>query len=86
MCSLLSKTMPTSQREDQGMTTIHLSGLPSFWSDMILSETFAQFGTVLSATIVTDLFGHSLGFGLVQLAEGDGPDENTIDGSAKGSK
>ncbi|MEP6959955.1 MAG: RNA-binding protein [Nitrospirota bacterium] len=49
--------------------TLHLSGLPSFWSDTTLHKTFAQFGTVVSATIVRDPFGHSLGLGLVQLCQ-----------------
>ncbi len=53
--------------------TIHLSGLPSFWSETNLRQTFAKFGTVVSATIVRDLFGHSLGLGLVQLFQVDGP-------------
>jgi hypothetical protein len=53
--------------------TIRLSGLPSFWSDTNLRQTFAKFGTVVSATIVRDLFGHSLGFGVVQLFQVDGP-------------
>ena len=54
------------------MITIHLSGLPSFWSETTLHKTFAQFGTVVSATIVRDPFGHSLGLGLVQLFQMDG--------------
>ena len=48
-------------------STIYLSGLPSFWSDMNLRQTFAQFGTVVSASIVRDLFGHSLGLGVVHM-------------------
>jgi RNA recognition motif. (a.k.a. RRM, RBD, or RNP domain) len=54
-------------------STIYLSGLPSFWSDTNLRQTLAQFGTVVSATIVKDLFGHSLGLGVVQLSRGTGP-------------
>jgi hypothetical protein len=57
--------------------TIRLSGLPSFWSETHLRQTFAKFGTVVSATIVRDLFGHSLGLGLVQLFQVDGPVDRT---------
>ena len=48
-------------------STIHLSGLPSFWTDTNLRQTFAQFGTVVSAGIIRDPFGHSLAFGVVHL-------------------
>jgi len=53
-------------------STIRLNGLPSFWSETNLRQTFAQFGTVASASIVRDLFGHSLGLGVVQLSRGTG--------------
>lgn len=46
---------------------IHLSGLPSFWTDTNLRQTFAQFGTVVRASIVRDPFGHSLGLGVVHM-------------------
>ncbi len=48
-------------------TKIHLSGLPSFWTDTNLRQTLAPFGTVVSAQIVRDLFGHSLDLGVVHL-------------------
>jgi len=48
-------------------TKIHLSGLPSFWTDTNLHQTLAPFGTVVSAQIVRDLFGHSLGLAVVHL-------------------
>lgn len=58
--------MPSSHRKGQGMTsTIHLSGLPSFWNDTNLRQTLAPFGTILSAEIIRDPFGHSLGLGVV---------------------
>lgn len=46
-------------------STIHLSGLPSFWNDTNLRQTLAPFGTILSAEIIRDPFGHSLGLGVV---------------------
>ena len=48
-------------------TKIHLSGLPSFWTDTNLRDTLVPFGTVVSAQIVRDPFGHSLGLGVVHL-------------------
>lgn len=48
-------------------TKIHLSGLPSFWTDTNLRQTLAPFGTIVSAQIVRDPFGHSLGLGVVHL-------------------
>lgn len=49
------------------MRIIRLSGLPSFWTDTNLRQTFAQFGQVVSATIVRDPFGHPLGLGIVHM-------------------
>jgi hypothetical protein len=48
-------------------STIHLSGLPSFWTGTNFRQTFAQFRTVVAASIVRDPFGHSLGLGAVHL-------------------
>ena len=47
--------------------TIRLSGLPSFWTDTNLRQTFAQFGSVVSVSLVRDPFGHSLGLGVVHM-------------------
>jgi hypothetical protein len=48
-------------------STIHLRGLPSFWNDTNLRQTLAPFGTILSAKIIRDAFGHSLGLGVVRM-------------------
>jgi hypothetical protein len=48
-------------------STIHLSGVPSFWNDTNLRQTLAPFGTILSAEIVRDLFGHSLCMAVVRM-------------------
>jgi len=48
-------------------SAIRLSGLPSFWTDTNLRQMLAQFGTVVSAAIVREPFGHSLGLGIASM-------------------
>lgn len=48
-------------------STIYFSGLPSFWNDTNLCQMLAPFGTVLSAEILRDPFGHCLGLGIARM-------------------
>lgn len=48
---------------------LFVGGLPWATTDARLSELFAQVGTVVSATIITDKFsGKSKGFGFVEMS------------------
>jgi hypothetical protein len=49
---------------------LYVGNLPFSTTDQILADTFAQFGTVESARIITDRdSGRSKGFGFVEMAE-----------------
>lgn len=49
--------------------TLFVAGLDFSINDSALSELFAQFGTVVSAKVITDKFtGKSRGFGFVDMA------------------
>jgi RNA recognition motif-containing protein len=49
-------------------STIHINGLPSTFSNAQLRQIFVQFGTVESAQVLRDAYGHSLGLGIVQMS------------------
>ena len=52
--------------------TIFVGNLPWKVADADLQEKFAQFGTVISARVVTDKFsGRSRGFGFVDMEDAD---------------
>jgi RNA recognition motif-containing protein len=49
-------------------TKLRVDGLPHSFSTQQLKELFAPFGTVLSAWVITDSTGQSLGMGEVELS------------------
>jgi RNA recognition motif-containing protein len=54
------------------MKSIYVGNLPWSATDADLQAKFAEFGTVLSARIVTDKFsGRSRGFGFVDMEDAD---------------
>lgn len=51
------------------VTKLHIGNLPYSATDQVLSETFAQCGTVQSAKVIIDrVSGVSKGFGFVEMA------------------
>lgn len=61
--------------------TIFVGNLPWSTADADLSAMFSQFGTVLSAHVITDKFsGRSRGFGFVDMEDADA--EKAIAGMA----
>lgn len=46
---------------------LHVNGLPLSLTDEYLHDLFAAFGTVVSARLVRDMDGKSLGFGIVDM-------------------
>jgi len=68
---------------------IYVGGLPFSTSDSKLTDLFAQYGTVDSATVITDKFtGQSRGFGFVEMstAEEAGQAINGLNGSTLESR
>jgi RNA recognition motif-containing protein len=50
------------------MTKLFVGGLPYSTNDQGLNDLFAQFGTVVSASVITDKFtNQSKGFGFVEM-------------------
>ena len=49
-------------------TKLMVAGLPPLFSTQELKDLFAPFGTVLSASVITDLAGTSLRMGEVEMA------------------
>ncbi len=61
------------------MTKLYVGNLPYSTTDTSLADMFAPFGTVLSASIITDrATGRSKGFGFVEL-EDDSSAKTAID-------
>lgn len=54
-----------------GMNILHVSGLPSAFTDQQLRTLFASYGTVLSGRIVLDDQGRSTGMGIIELSSPD---------------
>ena len=53
-------------------TKIYVGGLPYSTVDSVLADLFAQYGTVVSAKVITDKFtGQSRGFGFVEMSTAD---------------
>ncbi len=71
------------------MTKLFVGGLPYAVNSDELKNTFSQFGSVLSATVITDKFsGQSKGFGFVEM-ENDEEAQTAIkelDGSDMGGR
>jgi cold-inducible RNA-binding protein len=54
-------------------TKLFVGGLPFAIDDARLNEVFAQFGTIVSAVVITDRdTGRSKGFGFVEFADDAG--------------
>lgn len=52
------------------MTKLYVGNLPYSTTDQVLSDMFASFGTVTSASIIIDkMSGRSKGFGFVELED-----------------
>lgn len=50
-------------------TRIYVGGLPFSTNDAQLNDLFSKYGTVKSATVITDKFsGQSRGFGFVEMS------------------
>jgi cold-inducible RNA-binding protein len=49
-------------------TKLMVEGLPPSFSTQDLKDLFAPFGTVLSARVITDSTGQSLGMGAVEMS------------------
>lgn len=49
-------------------SSIHISGLPFFYTNEQLRKIFVPFGTVESAQVLRDEYGHSFGLGVVQMS------------------
>jgi RNA recognition motif-containing protein len=47
---------------------IHISGLPFCYTNAQLRAIFVPFGTVESAQVLRDAYGHSIGLGVVQMS------------------
>jgi len=66
------------------MTKLFVGGLPYSTNNQSLSDLFAQFGQVASATVISDKFsGQSKGFGFVEMVNDNEAQEaiNKLDGS-----
>ena len=71
------------------MKKIYVGNLPWSATEAELSDMFAKFGSVESATIVTDRdTGRSRGFGFVEMAEADDADKaiQAVDGTDMGGR
>jgi RNA recognition motif-containing protein len=54
------------------MAKLYVGGLPFAYSDQDLKDLFAEFGEVVSATIIVDKFSNrSKGFGFVEFGSDD---------------
>ena len=71
------------------MKKIYIGNLPWSATDTELSDMFAKFGSVVSATVVTDReTGRSRGFGFVEMSEADEADKaiQAVDGTDLGGR
>ncbi len=50
------------------MNILHVSGLPSAFTDQQLRNLFASYGTVVSGRIVLDDQGRSTGLGIIEMS------------------
>ena len=53
------------------MPTLLIDRLPLSFTDRQLRDLFTPYGEVRRATVVTDQVGNSLGFGYVEMPDGD---------------
>ena len=61
-------------------TKLYVGSLPYSTTDAQLTDLFSQYGTVMSAKVITDKFtGQSRGFGFVEMTTGEEA-QRAIDG------
>ncbi len=71
------------------MKKIYIGNLPWSATEAELNDMFAKFGSVVSATVVTDReTGRSRGFGFVEMNEADEADKaiQAVDGTDLGGR
>ena len=49
-------------------SSIHINGLPFLYTNAQLRKIFVPFGTVVSAQVLRDTSGHSIGLGVVHMS------------------